>query len=175
MAQKRRFLDVWIVESNTVYQEVPFEVVTDWVQQGRLLADDQVKITWGDASMPDDSSAVPAGEGFDIWGTHTYDSSGSYHVSVDIYDLDGNLLLTMQATINVLGDHGGSAHRQTADQQGKECKQTDVRQRLSFAIGSTGTGWKPILLCQRWELGLQLAIQAFGVVLAIRLLQRLGG
>src|SRR5262245_66350715 len=43
MAQKRRFLDVWIVESNTVYQEVPFEVVTDWVQQGRLLADDQVK------------------------------------------------------------------------------------------------------------------------------------
>jgi len=43
MAEKRRFLDVWIVESNTVYQEVPFEVVTDWVQQGRLLEDDQVK------------------------------------------------------------------------------------------------------------------------------------
>ena len=43
MAEKRRFLDVWIVESNTVYQEVPFEVVCDWVQQGRLLADDMVK------------------------------------------------------------------------------------------------------------------------------------
>jgi biopolymer transport protein ExbD len=43
MAQKRRFLDVWIIESNTVYREVPFEVVTDWVQQGRLLADDKLR------------------------------------------------------------------------------------------------------------------------------------
>jgi biopolymer transport protein ExbD len=43
MAQKRRFLDVWIVESNTVYREVPFTVVTDWVQQGRLLGDDKVR------------------------------------------------------------------------------------------------------------------------------------
>ena len=34
MADQRRFLDVWIVETNTVYQEVPFEVVTDWL--GRL-------------------------------------------------------------------------------------------------------------------------------------------
>ena len=31
MAQKRRFIDVWIVESNTVYREVPFTVVTDWI------------------------------------------------------------------------------------------------------------------------------------------------
>jgi biopolymer transport protein ExbD len=43
MAEKRRFLDVWIVESNTVYKEVPFEVVVDWVQQGRLLEDDMLK------------------------------------------------------------------------------------------------------------------------------------
>jgi biopolymer transport protein ExbD len=43
MAEQRRFLDVWIVESNTVYKEVPFTVVADWVQQGRLLEDDQVK------------------------------------------------------------------------------------------------------------------------------------
>jgi biopolymer transport protein ExbD len=43
MAQKRRFLDVWIIESNTIYREVPFEVVTDWVQQGRLLADDKLR------------------------------------------------------------------------------------------------------------------------------------
>ena len=40
MAEKRRFLDVWIVDSNTVYREVPFTVVADWVQQGRLLEDD---------------------------------------------------------------------------------------------------------------------------------------
>ena len=43
MAAKRRFLDVWIVESNTVYKEVPFDVVADWVQQGRLLEDDMLR------------------------------------------------------------------------------------------------------------------------------------
>jgi biopolymer transport protein ExbD len=43
MAEKRRFIDVWIVENNTVYREVPFTVVTDWIQQGRLLADDRVR------------------------------------------------------------------------------------------------------------------------------------
>jgi biopolymer transport protein ExbD len=43
MTAKRRFLDVWIVETNTVYKEVPFDVVCDWVQQGRLLEDDAVK------------------------------------------------------------------------------------------------------------------------------------
>jgi len=43
MAQKRRFLDVWIVESNTVYREVPYLVVVDWVQQGRLLEDDMLR------------------------------------------------------------------------------------------------------------------------------------
>jgi biopolymer transport protein ExbD len=37
--------DVWIVESNTVYREVPFTVVTDWVQEGRLLEDDRVRQT----------------------------------------------------------------------------------------------------------------------------------
>jgi biopolymer transport protein ExbD len=43
MAEKKRFLDVWIIESNTVYREVPFTVVSDWVQQGRLLADDMLR------------------------------------------------------------------------------------------------------------------------------------
>jgi biopolymer transport protein ExbD len=43
MADKRRFLDVWIIEANTVYKEVPFTVVADWIQQGRLLEDDMVK------------------------------------------------------------------------------------------------------------------------------------
>src|SRR5690349_25074328 len=43
MTEKRRFLDIWIVESNTVYKEVPFAVVTDWVQQGRLLEADMWK------------------------------------------------------------------------------------------------------------------------------------
>jgi len=43
MAEKRRFLDVWIVESNTVYREVPYTVVVDWIQQGRLLEDDMLR------------------------------------------------------------------------------------------------------------------------------------
>jgi biopolymer transport protein ExbD len=43
MAEKRRFYDVWIVEANTVYREVPFDVVADWVQQGRLLEDDMLR------------------------------------------------------------------------------------------------------------------------------------
>ena len=43
MSEKRRFLDVWIVEGNTVYKEVPFDVVADWVQQGRLLEDDMAR------------------------------------------------------------------------------------------------------------------------------------
>jgi biopolymer transport protein ExbD len=42
MGEKRRFQDVWIVDSNTVYREVPFTVVADWVQQGRLLEDDKL-------------------------------------------------------------------------------------------------------------------------------------
>jgi biopolymer transport protein ExbD len=45
MAQNRQFLDVWIVESNTVYKQVPYTVVLDWVQQGRLLEEDRVKAT----------------------------------------------------------------------------------------------------------------------------------
>jgi hypothetical protein len=41
--EKPRFLDVWIVETNTVYREVPFTVVVDWIQQGRLLEDDMLR------------------------------------------------------------------------------------------------------------------------------------
>lgn len=43
MARGQRFLDLWILETNTVYKEVPFAVVTDWLQQGRLLEDDRAK------------------------------------------------------------------------------------------------------------------------------------
>jgi biopolymer transport protein ExbD len=43
VADQRHFLDVWILESNTVYREVPYNVVTDWAQQGRLLPDDNVR------------------------------------------------------------------------------------------------------------------------------------
>ena len=44
MAAATRLLDVWIVESNQVYSEVPFTVVADWLQQGRLIASDRVRL-----------------------------------------------------------------------------------------------------------------------------------
>src|SRR4051812_41356317 len=47
MADKKRLLDVWILEVNMVYREVPFAVVTDWLQQGRLLAEDKVRLAGG--------------------------------------------------------------------------------------------------------------------------------
>jgi biopolymer transport protein ExbD len=52
IATKQRVLDVWILESNTVYRLVPFTVVTDWIQQGRLLADDRVRPVGKEAWYP---------------------------------------------------------------------------------------------------------------------------
>jgi biopolymer transport protein ExbD len=43
MAENRRLLDVWIVETNTAYRAVPFETVANWLQQGRLLGEDRVR------------------------------------------------------------------------------------------------------------------------------------
>ncbi len=41
--QPKRFFDVWFMAANTVTKEVPFHVVTDWVQQGKVTSDDRVK------------------------------------------------------------------------------------------------------------------------------------
>jgi biopolymer transport protein ExbD len=43
MSTKVKNLDVWLTDGNVVYKEVPFTVVIDWIQQGRLLEEDQVK------------------------------------------------------------------------------------------------------------------------------------
>lgn len=43
MADANRFFDVWILETNSAYRNVPYTVVTDWVQQGRLLMEDKVR------------------------------------------------------------------------------------------------------------------------------------
>jgi biopolymer transport protein ExbD len=40
---KKFFFDVWLSQSKTVYRDVPYEVVTDWLQQGRLLGDDRIR------------------------------------------------------------------------------------------------------------------------------------
>jgi biopolymer transport protein ExbD len=44
MAGQERILDVWLVDLNEVYSAVPFTVVADWLQQGRLLAEDRVRL-----------------------------------------------------------------------------------------------------------------------------------
>lgn len=69
MLEKRQFLDVWILETNSVYREVPYTVVADWVQQGRLLEDDRLRpsgtgdwITLGD--MPAFAAYLPKAEPF---------------------------------------------------------------------------------------------------------------
>ncbi len=40
---KKFFFDVWLSQGKTVYRDVPYEVVTDWLQQGRLLGDDRIR------------------------------------------------------------------------------------------------------------------------------------
>ncbi len=40
---KKFFFDVWLSQGKTVYKDVPYEVVTDWLQQGRLLGDDRIR------------------------------------------------------------------------------------------------------------------------------------
>jgi biopolymer transport protein ExbD len=47
MAKQRPNVDVWLVEPNTVYKDVPFTVVADWIQQGRLLEEDKVRASGG--------------------------------------------------------------------------------------------------------------------------------
>src|ERR1700751_402553 len=69
MAESRRFLDVWILETNTVYKEVPYTVVADWVQQGRLLENDKLRpagtTEWFDlGTMPAFAAYLPKVEPF---------------------------------------------------------------------------------------------------------------
>jgi biopolymer transport protein ExbD len=45
MTEKIETFDVWVVPSNTVYRDVPYSVVTDWLQQGRLIEDDNIRPT----------------------------------------------------------------------------------------------------------------------------------
>jgi biopolymer transport protein ExbD len=48
----QRFFDLWVVETNTVYRKVPYSVVTDWLQQGRLLDEDKVRLAGGTNWVP---------------------------------------------------------------------------------------------------------------------------
>jgi biopolymer transport protein ExbD len=48
MAEKERFFDIWIVETGMGYRQVPYSVVADWLQEGRLLAEDKVCVSGTD-------------------------------------------------------------------------------------------------------------------------------
>ncbi len=43
MSKPPKAFDVWFVSANTVYKGVPYSVVSDWAQEGRLGAADMVK------------------------------------------------------------------------------------------------------------------------------------
>ena len=45
MAKPPKAFDVWFVAANTVYKAVPYNVVADWTQQGRLAPTDMVRPT----------------------------------------------------------------------------------------------------------------------------------
>ena len=45
MARPPKAFDVWFVAANTVYKGVPYNVVADWTQQGRLAGTDMVRPT----------------------------------------------------------------------------------------------------------------------------------
>ncbi len=47
MAEKRRALDVMLAESREAYRGVPYTVVVEWIQEGRLLGEDQVRAAGG--------------------------------------------------------------------------------------------------------------------------------
>lgn len=69
MSKPLEALDVWLIESNVVYRAVPFTVVADWVQQGRLLENDQVRPpdapTWTPlAAFPAVAAYLPRPEPF---------------------------------------------------------------------------------------------------------------
>jgi biopolymer transport protein ExbD len=40
---KTKGYDVWLTATNRVYRAVPYDVVADWLQQGRIVGDDRVR------------------------------------------------------------------------------------------------------------------------------------
>lgn len=70
MAAGKRTLDVWIVDTNTFYRGVPFSVVVDWVQQGRLLDSDQLSLPgaekWSAIAKTKFTAYLPKAEQFAV-------------------------------------------------------------------------------------------------------------
>jgi biopolymer transport protein ExbD len=81
VAKPPKAFDVWFVVANTVYKGVPYNVVADWSQQGRLAATDMVRpagtnMAWATVAeheflsdylpRPSAAKAVPAAAGFEV-------------------------------------------------------------------------------------------------------------
>lgn len=70
MADTKKLLDVWIVESNTFYRDVPFSVVADWIQQGRLLDNDMLSLPgaqkWAAIQKTKFAAYLPRPEPFEV-------------------------------------------------------------------------------------------------------------
>jgi biopolymer transport protein ExbD len=58
MAKNRIGYDLWLTASNRVYQDVPYDVLTDWLQQGRVVSDDRIRPETGGEWLP--VAALPA-------------------------------------------------------------------------------------------------------------------
>lgn len=43
MAKQPRGFDLWLTAANRVYRNVPYDVLTNWLQQGRVVADDKFR------------------------------------------------------------------------------------------------------------------------------------
>src|SRR5262245_2786654 len=43
MARPSNNFDIWLTATNRAYRSVPFSVVTDWLQQGRILPEDKIR------------------------------------------------------------------------------------------------------------------------------------
>ena len=59
---KKFFFDVWLSQGKTVYRDVPYEVVTDWLQEGRLLEEDRIRPAGTEEWFP--IGGVPAFAGY---------------------------------------------------------------------------------------------------------------
>src|SRR5947208_12480755 len=68
MARASTTYDIWLTATNRAYRGVPFSVVTDWLQQGRILPEDKVRPEGGGdwltiSESPAFAAFVPRDEG----------------------------------------------------------------------------------------------------------------
>jgi biopolymer transport protein ExbD len=67
MAKKSYGYDLWLTATNRVYRAVPYDVLTDWLQQGRVLAEDRLRPEGGGdwqrvADLPAFAAFLPRAE-----------------------------------------------------------------------------------------------------------------